>query len=77
MDGQLDKVQNKTRCICGENSVHGVYDENVKIGEYCEKCFVTYLESNYPDSDYLRIKKRPTPRAPDKGGRRLRPGVQT
>lgn len=56
MDGQLDKVQNKTRCICGENSVHGVYDENVKIGEYCEKCFVTYLESNYPDSDYLRIK---------------------
>ena len=44
MSGNLDKVQNKYKCSCGAESVHGVYDdENNHIGEYCDTCFGVYL----------------------------------
>ena len=45
MNGNLDKVQNKYKCSCGAESVHGVYDdENKHIGEFCNDCFGVYLE---------------------------------
>lgn len=45
MDGQLDKVQNKYKCACGEPSVHGLYDDDNKhIGEFCDNCLAVYLE---------------------------------
>ena len=44
MNGNLDKVQNKYKCSCGAESVHGVYDdENKHIGEFCDTCFGVYL----------------------------------
>lgn len=44
MNGNLDKVQNKYKCSCGAESVHGVYDdENNHIGEFCDTCFGVYL----------------------------------
>ena len=44
MNGNLDKVQNKYKCSCGAESVHGVYDdENNHIGEFCDPCFGVYL----------------------------------
>ena len=44
MNSNLDKVQNKCKCSCGAESVHGVYDdENNHIGEFCDTCFGVYL----------------------------------
>lgn len=66
MNGNLDKVQNKYKCSCGAESVHGVYDdENNHIGEFCDTCFGAYLV-NYKELAELRAKQvRLTQRALD------------
>ena len=79
MNGNLDKVQNKYKCSCGAESVHGVYDdENNHIGEFCDTCFGVYIvnqgaghdldisTSTYKELVELRAKQaRLTPRAAD------------
>jgi len=46
MNGKLDKVQNKYKCSCGAESIHGVYDdENNHLGEFCDDCFQAYLNN--------------------------------
>jgi len=79
MSGNLDKVQNKYKCSCGAESVHGVYDdENNHIGEFCDICFGEYLinqgaghdldisTSTYKELAELRAKQaRLTQRPPD------------
>lgn len=52
MNGKLDKAQNKYKCSCGADSVHGVYDdENKHLGEFCDDCFRVYIDNLLRSAD--------------------------